>query len=336
MKKTPARGSGRAPAGPRVRLDPDELRFMLPTLVERLPKGPEWLFEIKWDGVRVLALRVGGEVELWSRNRLTVARQYPEVATAIGRLPGGDLALDAEVVALDAHGRSSFQRLQRRMHVTGDLRRLAREVPVTAYVYDCLAFSGRDARHLPLVERKTLVRELVAGGDVLRYCDHVEAKDGQALFEAACEAGLEGVVAKRVDAPYVGGRRREWQKIKSHRRQEFVIGGWTDPQGTRGHLGALHLGVYDGDELVYVGRAGSGLGDAVLRDLSARLRALATERSPFAHNTPRGRGHHWVCPELVCEVRFTDWTDDGSIRHPVFLGLRPDKRARDVRREIPK
>ena len=309
---------------------------MLPTLVERLPKGPEWLFEIKWDGVRVLALRVGGSVALWSRNRLLVARQYPEVAMAIARLRGGDLALDAEVVALDDHGRSSFQRLQRRMHVTGDLRRLAREVPVTAYVYDCLALSGRDVRHLPLAERKALVRELVSSDDVLRYCDHVEAKDGPALFEAACAAGLEGVIAKRGDAPYVGGRRREWQKIKCHRRQEFVIGGWTDPQGTRGHLGALHLGVYDGDDLVYVGRAGSGLGEAVLRDLSLRLEALATERSPFTRNTPRGRGHHWVRPELVCEVRFSDWTDDGSIRHPVFLGLRSDKPVRGVRRETPK
>jgi len=308
---------------------------MLPTLVERLPKGPEWLVEIKWDGVRVLVLRIGGAVELWSRNGLPVARQYPEIATAIASLPGGDLALDAEVVALDPHGRSSFQRLQRRMHVTGDLRRLVRDVPVTAYVYDCLASSGRDVRHLPLVERKTLVRELIAGDDVLRYCDHVEAEDGPALLEAVCEAGLEGVVAKRADAPYVGGRRREWQKIKCHRRQEFVIGGWTDPQGTRGHLGALHLGVYDGDELVYVGRAGSGLGDAALRDLWARLQALATERAPFTRNTPRGRGHHWVRPELVCEVRFTDWTDDGSIRHPVFLALRSDKPAREVRRETP-
>ena len=302
---------------------------MLPTLEEELPRGPGWLFEVKWDGVRVLALRVGGRVDLWSRRGTRVTGQYPEVAAATAALPGGDLALDAEIVALDADGRASFQRLQRRMHVA----RGTAPVPVTAYVYDCLALLGRDVRDLPLAERKALLRELLPARDTLRYCDHVEG-DGRAFLEAVCRAGVEGVVAKRMDSPYRGGRRSEWRKIKCHLRQEFVIGGYTDPKGTRAFLGAVHLGVYAGKALVYVGRAGSGLDATGLDVLHGRLRRLATDRCPFSRgDPPRGPEHHWVRPDLVCEARFTEWTEDDQLRHPVFLGLRPDKRAAEVRRE---
>jgi bifunctional non-homologous end joining protein LigD len=309
---------------PPARLAPRELPFMLPTLSDQVPTDPGWLFEIKWDGVRVLVVRAGGRVVLRSRTLIDVTARYPEVAAGA-----------AEIVALDAEGRPSFHRLQRRMHAERDLRAAIAAVPATAYAYDCLALHGLDVRSLPLAARKALVSEVVPRKGTLRYADHVET-DGQAFFDAACAAELEGIVAKRADAPYLGGRRAEWRKVKCHRRQEFVVGGFTDPKGTREHLGALHLGVYDGDDLVYVGRAGSGLDARDLRDLHARLQALRTERCPFTRGAPpAGREHHWVRPVLVCEVRFSEWTPDGHLRHPIYLGLRADRPAREVRRETP-
>ena len=320
---------------PPARLGPRALIFMLPTLVAEVPCGPGWLFEIKWDGVRVLALRRRGRVELRSRAGRDVTAQYPEVAAAVAGLPGGDLALDGEIVVPDAHGRPSFHALQRRMHASRAVAALARACPVVTYVYDCLALEGCDLRGLPLRERKARLRALLGRGGTLRYADHVEG-DGGAFFAEACAAGLEGVVAKRAEAPYRGGRRREWLKVKCQLRQEFVLGGWTDPKGTRAHLGAVHLGVYEDGALAYVGRAGSGLDTAALGALHTCLVRLATERCPFVRGTPpRGREHHWVRPELVCEVRFSEWTPDGRLRHPVFLGLRTDKRPRDVHREAP-
>src|SRR5216110_1279452 len=308
---------------PRVRLVPASFPLMLPTLVEEVPRGPGWLFELKWDGVRVLALREKGRVELWARSGARVTGRYPEIAAALAPLGGGDLALDGEVVALDAAGRPSFERLQRRMHLVRDVARAAAAVPATAYFYDCLA----------LAERKAVLRELFPAPAAVRYADHVEG-DGTEFFAAACKAGLEGVVAKRVDSRYLGGRRTEWRKIKCVKRQEFVIGGYTDPKGTRAGLGAVHLGVYDGEDLVYAGRAGSGLDRAGLDELAARLRPLTTERCAFTRGSPpRGPEHHWVRPVLVCEVRFSEWTSEGLVRHPVYLGLRADRRPREVRAE---
>jgi bifunctional non-homologous end joining protein LigD len=315
-----------------MQLVPADLAPMLPVLVDALPTGPGWLFELKWDGVRVLALRVGGRGELWSRRGRRVTRQYPEIAAAVAALPGGDVALDGEIVALDDAGRPSFERLQRRMHLERDVAGVAAAVPATAYFYDCLVHAGRDVRRLPLVERKELLRALIPAPGTIRYAEHVD--DGPGFLAAVRAAGLEGVIAKRADGPYRAGRHAEWRKIKCHRRQEFVIGGWTDPKGTRAHLGAVHVGFYEADELVYAGRAGSGLGDDHLADLFARLRALATERCPFTRGaTPRGPEHHWARPELVCEVRFTEWTTDGLLRQPVYVGLRDDRAAPTVFRE---
>jgi len=272
---------------------------MLPVLVDALPTGPGWLFELKWDGVRVLALRAHDRVELWSRKGLPVSEQYPEVAAAIAALPGGDLALDGEIVALDGEGRPSFERLQRRMHLVRAVDRAAAGTPVTAYFYDCLALFGRDVRALALEERKTLVRGLLADPGTLRYVDHVEG-EGQAFFDAVCAAGLEGVVAKRVDGPYRGGRRPEWRKIKCHQRQEFVIGGYTDPKGTRAYFGALHVGFYERGSLVYAGRAGSGLDASALQELHGRLRALATARCPFGRATHRSAASTTGCGPSWC------------------------------------
>src|SRR5437879_9966496 len=222
---------------------------------------------------------------------------------------------------------------QSRMHLVREVARVAARVPATAYFYDCLALVGRELRGLALADRKALLRELLPAPGAVRYADHVEG-DGAQFLAAACTAGLEGVVAKRADSRYLGGRRMEWRKIKCVRRQEFVIGGYTDPKGTRARLGAVHLGFYDGDALVYAGRAGSGLDRAGLDELATRLRPLATGRCPFTRgDPPQGPEHHRVRPALVCEVRFAEWTSEGLVRHPVYLGLRTDRRPRDVRAE---
>jgi bifunctional non-homologous end joining protein LigD len=296
---------------------------------------PDWLYEIKYDGVRVLAHRREDTVELYGRKGQTFTVRYPEIVRALRTLPLRRFLLDGEVVAFDENGRPSFQRLQERMHLTHpiEIERARAAVPVTGVFFDALSLDGRDLRDLPLDDRKACLALVTPARGVVRYSDHVLGR-GEDFYAACAERRLEGVVAKRIASRYVAGRSRDWLKIKCERRQEFVIGGFTDPQGARGHFGALHLGLYDGDRLVYVSKVGTGFDDAALRRLMERLGPLARATSPFDAGTPGGRGHHWVEPELVCEVRFTEWTDDGGIRHPAFLGLRDDKRPRDCRREM--
>jgi bifunctional non-homologous end joining protein LigD len=321
-----------APAGD---VDAAHQPVMLASQGERAFSGPGWLFEIKYDGVRILAARDGEAVALYGRAGQDFTARYPEVVTALRALPSKRFVLDGEVIALDEGGRPSFQRLQNRMHLTAptDVERARGNVPVSAVFFDALALEGRDLRKLPLAERKALLALTVPPRGVIRFGDHV-AEQGEAFYEAASEQRLEGIVAKRAEGRYTGGRTREWLKIKCHLRQEFVVGGWTDPQGARGWFGALHLGVYEGDRLVYVGKVGTGFDEATLRQVWDRLQPLKRAKSPFDAGTPTGRGHHWVEPTLVADVRFTEWTEEGGIRHPAFFGLRVDKSPRDCRREL--
>ena len=320
-----------APAGG---VDAARQPVILAAIAEHPFSDPGWLYEIKYDGVRVLAAREGAEVALYGRAGQVFTPRYPEVVTALRALPLDRFVLDGEVVALDESGRPSFQRLQNRMHLTrpADVERARSTVPVSAVFFDALALDGRDLRRLPLAERKACLALAVPARGVIRYGDHVLER-GEAFYEAAAEQRVEGIIAKRADSRYVGGRTRDWLKIKCYGRQEFVIGGWTDPQGTRGWFGALHLGLYEGDRLVYVGKVGTGFDEAALRLVRDRLLPLARPTSPFATGTPAGRGHHWVEPSLVCDVRFAEWTHDGGVRHPTFLGLRDDKPPAEVRRE---
>jgi len=319
---------------PRGKIAPHGDLLMLATLVDETPSDAAWLFEIKYDGVRVLASREGDEVELRHRSNQVVTARYPEVAAALRALPLKSCHLDGEIVALDDRGRSSFQRLQERMGLTrpADVERARGEVPVSAVFFDALGLDGRDLRRLPLEARKECLKLLVPPRGVVYFGDHVQGH-GADFLAAACEQGLEGVVAKKRDSPYAAKRSRDWLKIKCQLRQEFVIGGYTLPQGTRTHFGALHLGLYDKGELVYVSKVGTGFDDRALKTISEKLRPLARSTSPFARGTPAGRDHHWVDPELVGEVRFTEWTRDGGIRHPSFLGLREDKRPEECVRE---
>ncbi len=323
-------------AAPRREVTPANAPVMLASLTDKPFSGAGWLFEPKYDGVRLLAFREGARVELYMRSGQEVTGRYPELVAALRALPLERFLIDGEIVAVDERGRPSFQRLQARMGLTrpADVERGRALVPVNAVFFDVLAVDGRDLRALPLSERKAVLALLLPARGVLSYGEHVPER-GEDFFAASCKQQLEGIVAKKAESRYVGGRSRDWLKIKCQQRQEFVIGGYTDPQGSRGYFGALHLGLYEGDRLVYVSKVGTGFDGKTLKQIWDRLVTLRRPTSPFAAGTPTGRGHHWVEPKLVGEVRYTEWTDDGGLRHPAFLGLREDKRPQDCRREVP-
>jgi bifunctional non-homologous end joining protein LigD len=301
-------------------------KLMLATLEEKPFDGEDWLFEIKYDGVRVIARRKGEAVEMLGRNGNDITARYPEIAKALASLPCDDFVLDGEVIAPDDSGQPSFQRLQARMLLTKprDVAAAMAETPVNAVFFDALAIQGLDLRRVPLIERKQGLKQILPPLGTVRFGDHV-AEHGTRFFEACSEMRLEGIVAKRAQSFYTGARGRDWVKIKCQRRQEFVVGGWTDPQGARGGFGSLDVGLYRDGKLVYVTRVGGGFDEELLDSIKSRLDALARTTSPFEERSPKGRDHHWVEPRLVCEVRFTEWTRDGGLRHPIFVGLREDK-----------
>ncbi len=310
--------------------------LMLATLAEHPPSGAGWCFEIKYDGVRVLAFRDGEEVRMAGRSGEDITARYPEVAAALRGLAVPRFLLDGEIIAEDERGRPSFQHLQARMGLSKprDIESARARVPVRGVFFDCLSAEGHDLRKLPLEHRKEILARVVPPLGPAQRCDHV-LEHGEAFLEVVTEMGLEGIVAKRLASAYVGRRSPDWIKVKSERQQEFVIGGYTDPQGSRAGFGALHVGLYDGTKLVYVTKVGTGFDAKEIRRLRQELDPLARETSPFDERTPTGRGHHWVEPRLVCEVRFAEWTRDGGLRAPVYLGQRFDIRPEDCKREQP-
>jgi DNA ligase D-like protein (predicted ligase) len=313
---------------------PDTLPVMLATLTDERFSDPEWIFERKLDGVRCLARRTAhGEVRLVSRSGQNMTRTYPEIAEAVATQSDTDLIVDGEVVAFDG-ARTSFERLQGRLGLTDPDAARATGIPVYYYLFDLLHLAGNDIRRLPLLTRKRLLRGALTFTDPLRFTTH-RRQAGEEAFRAACARGDEGVIAKRSAAPYTAGRSRDWLKFKCVRDQEFVIGGWTDPQGSRTAFGALLLGYHDGAALVYAGKVGTGFNDMLLRSLGGRLERLEQDHSPFDRGRVRERGVHWARPELVAQIGFTEWTRDGMLRHPRFQGLRTDKAASDVVRETP-
>jgi bifunctional non-homologous end joining protein LigD len=305
---------------------------MLATLADAVPgKAADWAVERKFDGLRAIAVRNGEEVELWSRNHLSFAERFPTLVAALRELAVDNVTLDGEIVAYDGN-RTSFELLQR----PGSRARPVYEV------FDVLHLLGSDTTGLPWHERQQLLEQLLGGrrggrsgaGPVVRAVE-VLAGDPAARRRTACSLGWEGVVAKRVDSPYSSGRSRDWLKLKCDASQELVIGGFTDPKGTRQHLGAILVGYYDqSGALRYAGKVGSGFDDATLSELAAELEQRAVTASPFA-DAPREvlRSAHFVRPELVAAIEFSEWTADGRLRHPRFTGLRPDKAAREVVRE---
>ena len=319
---------------PRGVLRADQVKHMLATLAAKPFSRRGWVFEIKYDGVRVVAERRGDQVRMLGRSGEDITARYPEIAEALGGLMVEEFVLDGEIVAHDESGRPSFGRLQKRMLLSRprDIAAAMRRVPVRAVFFDCLALEGHDLRNLGLMARKECLARVLPPAGVVQAGDHVE-EHGEAFFEAASEMGLEGVIAKRGDSRYVGKRSPDWIKIKCQRRQEFVIGGYSEPRGSGRHFGALLVGLYEGDQLQYVTRVGSGFDDAMQDRLWGQLQPLARETSPFGSSAPKGRENHWVEPRLVCEVRFTEWTADGGLRHPIFIGMRTDRKPEDCRRE---
>jgi bifunctional non-homologous end joining protein LigD len=308
---------------------------MLATLATALPSGDDWAFEMKWDGVRALAVIEESRVRLLSRNGNDVSVAYPEVHAVADQLGPTGALLDGEIVAADEEGRASFQRLQSRMHLRdpATIERIARQVPVAYMIFDILWFDGNLVTGLGYRQRRSLLHELELRGPAWQTPS--DSTDGDAAFEISRELGFEGVVAKRVDSIYEPGRRSpSWRKVKHQLRQEFVVGGWVGGQGAReDRIGALLVGYFDaGRELRYAGKVGTGFSDAEVERLAALLAPIALARSPFGDGR-LPKEAHFVTPTLVAVVRFTEWTESGRIRHPAYRGLRDDKPAEDIVRE---
>jgi bifunctional non-homologous end joining protein LigD len=308
-----------------VRL-PKQLQLAL--LVDEAPAGDDWLHEQKFDGYRILAEMDGRKLRLLSRRFNDWTAQFPTVVDAVAALPVKSVLLDGEVCVVMPDGRTSFQALQ---NAFGQ-----RNANIVYFVFDVLAIDGEDLTKLPLEERKKRLAKLVGKKQgVIRYSDHVVG-NGEAFFKLACKKGLEGIVSKKRNAPYAPGRGKSWLKTKCLMRQEFVIGGYTDPEGSRTHIGALLVGYYEGGKLVYGGKVGTGFRMKDLVELKSAMAPLEIAKSPFAPEPPRawtGPNRHWVSPMLVAEVVFSEWTNDGRLRHPSFQGLRADKLPAEIVRE---
>lgn len=306
---------------------------MLATLTEELPTGGPWVYEPKLDGVRALAYVKRGSVRIYSRNRKPLNDAYPELVEALARGVRGDAVLDGEIVAFDtARGITSFARLQQRMQLRDPVRALRSQVAVHLYLFDCMYYEGLDLTGLHLVERKSVLKDVVWFDDTVRLTPFKDS-GAQVMLRKACAQEEEGIMAKRADSRYVSARSTDWLKIKCLRRQELVIGGYTAPQGSRERLGALLVGHYDGDALRYAGKVGTGYDRKTLELLHQKLAPLHRSTSPFAAGPKPASDIQWVSPQLVGEIGFSEWTTAGLLRHPRFLGLRDDKPAREVRRE---
>lgn len=305
---------------------------MLATLTRDYFSADGWIFERKLDGERCLAFCGASKVRLLSRNQLQLTATYPEITDALGDGLAHDVVLDGEVVAL-VNGATDFNRLQQRFGINDPEVARRSPIAVTYFIFDLLHVDGYDVRDLPLRARKSLLQQCISFHGPLVYTEHRD-RDGEAFLEEACKLRWEGLIAKRADSPYVSKRSPDWLKFKCSSEQELVVGGFTDPQRSRVGLGALLLGYYDGESLVYAGKVGTGFDTKTLLDLRARLDTLEQSASPFSSaRAIRERGVHWVRPEMVAQVEFSEWTPDGLLRHPRYLGLRDDKAAREVVRE---
>jgi bifunctional non-homologous end joining protein LigD len=315
--------------GARKAAMPDFVSPQLATLVKEAPKGKEWLHELKFDGYRLLCHLQRGHVRLWTRNQKDWTDKFPNVVKALQTLPVQSAILDAEVVAMDSSGRSSFQMLQQAIHKTAG-KGLVLEV------FDLIYLEGFNLQRTPLLDRKRVLEELIGSEHrVLRYSDHVEG-NGAKFLKQACDFGIEGIVSKLADSPYESTRSRNWQKVKCLKRQEFVIAGYTlSDKGLP--FSSLVLGVYEKGKLIYAGRVGTGFSNKLRAELKKTLDRIARPTKPFAviPSDPDLRRAVWTDPKLVGEVEFTEWTNDNVIRHPSFQGMREDKKATEVIRENP-
>jgi bifunctional non-homologous end joining protein LigD len=332
---------------PRTRLDPKTTHVMLAEQSDEAFTRDGWLFELKLDGYRLLVCKRGGEALLLTRNGNDYTEVFPEIARAVQALPLDSCIIDGEVVVLDGSGIPRFSLLQQRGRISSplDIKRAAVELPAAFFVFDLLSFEDFDLRSLPLTRRKELLAELIPKIGAVRYLDHIP-REGEAFLEQVTALGLEGIIAKKADAPYRGGRTDKWLKIKAEKTGDFVVVGYTEPNGTRQGFGALQLADYVNGALVYAGRAGTGFNDSLLRELRAMLDPIVRRDPPCdgpvlepgaeprgSDEIPETKTTTWTEPVHVVEVRFREWTPDGVLRHPAFLRLRTDKRPHDCERQ---
>lgn len=305
---------------------------MLATLTNNYFSKKDWIYEHKFDGVRCLAFKKNGTVTLFSRNKNSMNSTYPEIVTALEKQSADNFIIDGEIVARDKTGVSDFQLLQGRINrkkVTD------KAVPITFCIFDCIYAEGYNLEHVPLLARKKILKALLRYNKIVTYSDHVIEK-GVELFKKACKLKWEGVIAKKSDSTYVEKRSQNWLKFKCIMQQELVIGGYTEPQGARGYFGALLVGYYKNGKLIYAGKVGTGYSEETLTMLGKKLQKLETKKCPFDNFELSTQGVHWVKPELVAEFQFAQWTQGGKLRVGRYKGLRDDKSAKDVVKEVPK
>jgi bifunctional non-homologous end joining protein LigD len=307
-------------------------------LTGELPRGEGWVYEVKLDGIRAVAVKKEGTCRLYSRRPRDITARFPEIAQAVAALPVGAAVFDGEIVALDPQGRSSFQVLQN----AGGGRR----PPIRFYLFDLLNVEGKDLTGLTLIQRKDALQKLLGTArDPVHYSDLLDGKP-EIIWSHIQKLGLEGLIAKRRDSLYEAGRRSgAWLKVKTHLEQEFVLGGYTAPQGARNHFGSILVGYYSKDKLIFASKVGTGFDFKILQTLHEQFQKLRTSDCPFS-NLPARSGANgisraemkrctWLEPKLVAQVSFMEWTADGGLRHPVFVGLRDDKKPHEVVRELP-
>lgn len=311
---------------------PDFVQPMLATLAKDAFSDPAWVFEAKLDGQRSLLWRRRSTVRLITRNQKDRTSHYPDLVEAARRHGSPALIADGEIVAF--HGDvTSFARLQERMQIARPSAAQVAAVPVVFTLFDLIWFDGYDLSALPLLTRKSVLRSALVFEDPIRYSEHLD-EDGETAFRAACERGWEGLIAKRAASPYTHARSRDWLKLKCVNEQEFVVLGWTEPKGSRSRLGALLVGYHEEGDLRYGGKVGTGFGERELAMLAGRLRPLEQPTPPVVDTKGLTRkGVHWVRPKLVAQIAFGEWTPDGRLRHPRYIGLRDDKRPEQVVRE---
>ncbi|MCW3123971.1 MAG: ligD [Flavipsychrobacter sp.] len=285
----------------------------------------DWLYEIKWDGYRAIADINKKDLRLYSRNGLSFKEDYPTVYEELQKIKK-EAVLDGEIVALDSEGKPSFQLLQQYAKDNS--------IPICYYVFDCLSLNGKSLEDKPLTERKEILRSVFKDNDLIKYCDHIQER-GKDFFAAVKKQGLEGMIAKRADSVYTeNSRSNDWLKVKNVVMEEAVIAGYTEARGSRKHFGALVLGVYKKGKLIYIGHTGTGFNNASLKELYQKLQPLVTDKNPFGIKVPVNAPVTWVKPELVCNLKYSEITDEGHRRHPVFMGLRIDKAAKEVHEEV--
>jgi bifunctional non-homologous end joining protein LigD len=311
---------------------PKDCHVALATLVEKPFSDPKWLFEIKWDGERTLAYLQGGELELQARSGRTITQEFPDLHNIPKQVMALNAVLDGEIVVLDENGRSDFQRIQRRFGAINPAASLQKSFPATYYAFDLLYCDGNDLRKVPLLERKRFLEQIIQPTEFIRYSGH-QIEKGKELFAAATAQQLEGIIAKQADSPYVAGRTQYWLKVKILREVDIVIGGWTAPRKTRDHFGALLMGLYKGQQLIYVGNVGTGFSQDALESIHKRLHQIESPKSPFSTVPKLKERIWWVEPQLVARVRYGQWTDEGRLRQPAFLGFREDRKAQDCQME---